>query len=116
MNAVWETSPASARDVLERIEADTDWAYTTVKTMLARLVDKGTLTVRKRANTSLYEPLVTRRQARRLAVRSLIDRAFDGTFGSLLQHLVADQRMSKKDRVRLAAMLEELDGAAGEKG
>ena len=38
--------------------------------MLARLAEKGALSVRKRANTSLYEPLVSRGDARRSAVRS----------------------------------------------
>ncbi|MEE9126017.1 MAG: BlaI/MecI/CopY family transcriptional regulator [Planctomycetota bacterium] len=105
INVVWERSPASARDVLEQTEAQTGWAYTTVKTILSRLVEKGALRTRKRANTSLYEPLVSRKDARRSAVRSLLDRAFDGTFGGLLQHLVTDEKLSKKDRERLEAML-----------
>ncbi len=105
INVVWERSPASARDVLELTEAETGWAYTTVKTLLSRLVEKGALRMRKRANTSLYEPLVSRKDARRSAVRSLLDRAFDGTFGGLLQHLVTDEKLSKKDRDKLKAML-----------
>ncbi len=105
INVVWERSVASARDVLEQTEAETGWAYTTVKTILSRLVEKGALRVRKRANTSLYEPLVSRKAARRSAVRSLLDRAFDGAFGGLLQHLVTDEKLSKKDREELKAML-----------
>lgn len=113
MNAVWAQSPASARDVLERVEAETGWAYSTVKTLLARLVEKGALGEHKRANTSIYEPLVTRRQARRSALRALLDTAFDGAFGSLMQHMVADEKLSKKDRRRLAEMLRELDDEKG---
>ena len=107
MNAVWAGSPASARDVLERTVDETHWAYTTVKTTLARLVEKGVLAERKRANTSLYDPLVTRDQARHSAVRLLLDKAFDGAFGPLLQHLVAKEKLSRKDRRKLAAMLAE---------
>ncbi len=109
MQAVWEHSPASARDVLERIEGDTSWAYTTVKTMLARLVDKGALAERKRANTNLYEPLVTQRDARRRALRSLVERAFDGTFGSLMQHLIVEEKLSRKDRDKLTELLAEAE-------
>lgn len=107
INVVWESSPATARDVLERTEEATGWAYTTVRTILSRLVEKGALRMRKRANTSLYEPLISQRDARRSALRSLLDRAFDGTFGSLLQHLVTDEKLSKKDRQKLEAMLRE---------
>lgn len=113
MNAVWERFPASARDLVERLERETQWAYTTVKTLLQRLVDKGALSVRMRANQGLYEPLITREQARRSALRSLVDKAFDGTFGSLLQHMVSAERLSPKDRARLQNLLDEVDGTPG---
>lgn len=113
MQAVWQHSPASARDVLERVVDDTDWAYSTVKTVLARLVEKGALREQKRANTSLYEPLVTREAARREAVRSLLDKAFDGTFGSLVQHMVSAEKLNKREREKLARMLSELDRKDG---
>src|SRR5262245_21436844 len=96
MRAVWARTPASARDVLEHAEGEAEWAYTTVKTLLARLVEKGALSMRMRGNVSLYEPRVTMRQARIAALRSLVDRAFDGTFGTLLQHLIAEEKLSPR--------------------
>ena len=114
MHVLWKRSPASVRDVLEAVEADTGWAYTTVKTILGRLAEKGVVAVRKRANTSYYEPQVSRQQARQTAVRSLIDKAFDGTFGSLIQHLVIDERLSQRDRERLAEMMRQDDSAKDE--
>lgn len=108
MNALWDRSPAKARVLLERV-AETGWAYSTVKTILARLVDKGAVEMGKQGNTSVYEPLVSRDSARRSAVHSLLDKAFDGTFGSLLQHFVTEERLSRRDREKLAAMLVELD-------
>ncbi len=110
MNAVWASHPASVRDVLERVGDETDWAYTTVKTILGRLVEKGALSTRKRANVSLFEPLVSRSQARGSALRSLVERAFDGTFGSLFQHMLADEKLSKRDREELASLLAERTG------
>ena len=109
MKAVWEGSPASARDVLERTGSATGWAYSTVKTILTRLVGKGALREGKRTNTSFYVPLVSRDQARRSELRSFLDRAFDGTFGSLLQHLVDDEKLTRRGRRKLAEMIEELD-------
>lgn len=109
MTALWERSPASVRDVLERIEPKTAWAYSTVKTILERLVEKKVLRVRKRANSGLFEPLITREEARRTAVRSLLEKAFDGGFGSLVQHLFAEEKLSQKERRQLTRMLEELE-------
>ena len=109
MQAVWAGAPASARDVLDRVGRDTEWAYTTVKTLLARLVEKDALSVRMRGNVSLYEPLITKRQAQVAALRSLVEKAFDGTFGSLVHHLIAEEKLSSRDRRALARMLEEAD-------
>jgi BlaI family penicillinase repressor len=113
MRAVWARSPASARDVLEHAEAETGWAYTTVKTLLARLVEKGALTMRMRGNVSLYAPCMSMRQARMAALRALVDRAFDGTFGTLLQHLIAEEKLSARDRATLARMIRDVDREDG---
>lgn len=104
MRAVWQGAPASARDVLARAAA-TGWAYTTVKTLLARLVDKGALAAERRGNTSFYTPIWQPAEARRTALRSLLRAAFDGSFGGLLQHLVDDEPLSKRERAKLEELL-----------
>lgn len=110
MQAVWNRAPASARDVLDEVGEETGWAYTTVKTLLARLVEKGALSEGRQANVNIYEPRITRNEARGSALRSLLDRAFDGTFGSLFQHLIAEERLSARDVKTLERMLHEVDG------
>ena len=106
IRALWQRHPASARDVLEALHGETGWAYTTVKTLLARLVAKGAAAVRLRANTSLYEPLLTEAEARRTEVKLLVDRAFGGASVPLLRFVLADEKLSAKDRAELRAMLE----------
>ncbi len=106
MRILWDRHPATAREVLEDLEAETGWAYTTTKTILARLADKEAVSVEMRGNTSLYRPLVTRDLARKSAVRSLVDRAFDGTLGSLLHHLIDEEKLSTRDRAKLREMLD----------
>lgn len=113
MEALWERSPATVRDVMERIGGRTGWAYTTVKTILERMAAKGWLRRRTRERVGWFEPLVTRRTARRSAVRSLLDSAFDGAFGSLLHHLVSEEKLSPGERRRLASLLDEDDRRRG---
>ncbi len=109
MNVVWDRSPASGRDVLEAVEKKTRWAYTTVKSLLARLEEKGAVRMRKRGNTSYFEPAVSRDHARRSAVRSLLEKAFDGAAGSLVQHMLKTERLSEKDRRKLAELISEME-------
>ena len=105
MQALWQGSPASVREVWARCHASTSWAYTTVKTLLGRLVEKGVVKSAKRGNAHVFEPLVTRGSARREAVRSLLQRAIDGTLGSLVQHLMTEERLSARDRRALRELL-----------
>ena len=107
MNRVWEDHPTNARAVLEGVVDETGWAYTTVKTMMNRLVEKGVLREKKRDGTSQYEPKLTRSGARAAALRALMDRAFDGAVGPMMSFLVKDEKLSKRDRDDLQRMLEE---------
>jgi BlaI family penicillinase repressor len=107
MNALWKHHPATARELIEYLPEGIQWAYTTVKTLLTRLDAKGAVSERKRGNTSVYEPLVSREKARRSALSSFLDRAFDGAVEPLMHFLVEDQKLSEKQRQELIHILQE---------
>ena len=112
MNALWASQPATARQIVSRLPAEVSWAYTTVKTLLARLVEKGAPKESKQGNRSVYEPLLSRTGARRSALKVLANQAFDGALGPLLHFLVSEEGLSERQRGELAALLErhEKDG------
>lgn len=105
MRCLWLRSPATARDVLDALRGETRWAYTTVKTVLARLEAKGAVSAQMRGNTSWYAPRVAQGEARSRAVRGLVDRAFEGAFGSLFHYLADPKSLSKKERAELRRAL-----------
>jgi BlaI family penicillinase repressor len=105
MNALWDKHPAKARDIVERLPSSVNWAYTTVKTMLDRLAEKKAVSKSKRGNTGLYEPCLSRRQARRTALRMVLNRAFDGAFGPMMYFLMEDESLSAGERKELIKIL-----------
>lgn len=113
MNALWKKNPATARDLIEHLPKNTNWAYTTIKTMLTRLVTKNAISERKKGNTSVYEPLLSKSKARKKAVLSLMNQAFDGTVGPLMHFIVEKEKLSKSQREELIRILKEED-AGGE--
>jgi len=116
MTALWKGHPATARELTERLPAEVRWAYTTVKTLLARLAAKGAVSERKRGNTSVYEPLVTQDKARRSAVSALLKQAFGGAVAPFL-HFLADERdLSPRQRRALLDALEKERSGRKEKG
>ena len=106
MNALWDEHPATARDIAARLPAEVNWAYTTIKTMLTRLVEKKVVTERKRGNTSVYEPILSRQRAQRSALRTLADVAFDGAFGPLMHFLAEEEKLTGRQRRELVKILE----------
>ena len=106
MNALWQEHPATARELMQRLPKGVSWAYTTIKTMLSRLVDKDAVAEHKQGNTSLYKPLISQRKARSSAFRSLLDQAFDGAMGPLMHFLIEENHLNDKQRRELVGALQ----------
>ena len=113
MNALWENHPATARDVMDRLPTGVKWAYTTIKTMLTRLVEKKAVSETKQGNTSVYDPLLSQRRARVSAFRSLVDQAFDGAMGPLVHFLVEEKQLTPKQQAELVELLREENEGKG---
>lgn len=105
MKALWEAWPATARDIAGRLPADVSWAYTTIKTMLSRLAEKKAVRETKSGNVGLYEPLLTRQNAQRSALKSLVNQAFDGAFGPLMHFLLEDRKLTGRQKEELLKIL-----------
>jgi BlaI family transcriptional regulator, penicillinase repressor len=106
MNALWKKSPATAREIMELIPGDAAWAYTTVKTMLSRLVAKEAVSEHKRSNVSFFEPLIARDNAQKNVFIDLFDKVLDGTIEPLMCYLIEEKKLSKKEQQKLILMLE----------
>jgi BlaI family penicillinase repressor len=116
MDVIWRRYPASVRDVHEALADETGWAYSTVKTMCARLVEKRVLAASKQGNSSLVTPRITRDDARQTAVGSLLQRAFAGAASGLMQHLLGEGRLSTKERRELRELLDQESARERPKG
>ncbi len=106
MNALWKRYPATAREIADNLPSKTQWAYTTIKTLLARLAAKNAVSEQKRGNTSVYEPLVSMKKARRTALRTFLNQAFDGAVEPLLNFLAEERSLSDKQRKDLVKILQ----------
>lgn len=114
MSLLWEKHPATAREIGERLPEDVSWAYTTIKTLLSRLVKKNAIAEKKIGNVSVYEPLISQKNAQRSAVKSLLQKAFGGTVGPMLHFLMDEQDISESKRKEMLKILDEMDREQGE--
>ena len=107
IQAVWEAEPCAAPTIQEALEADRDWSYSTVKTMMDRMVTKGLLTTERIRNLILYRSAITRKQAQKGEVMRTLKRAFDGALTPMMQFLLDDSSLSQEQLSELETFIKE---------
>ncbi len=112
LEALWTAERATAREVTEAVAPRRGWAYSTVKTMLDRMVEKGLVAARQVGSVWEYTAAVPQQRARRWAWRRFVDVAFGGAVAPTLAFVAKEtkQSLSKEERAELKKMLEEMEG------
>jgi len=87
LNALWSIQEGNVKAVQSVVARSRPLAYTTIMTVLERLVRKGRLKRRKTGRSFIYSPEASRDAMRRAAVRELVDGFFDGSEPELIRFL-----------------------------
>ncbi len=88
MNILWSDGSLSVRQVCDILNEDKKVAYTTVQTVLNVLERKKYVESVKDGKAYIYSAIVTKRDARTEALKSLVQQFFNGSEEALAQHLV----------------------------
>jgi len=105
MQAVWENQPCAAPTVQELLQKQKGWHYSTVKTLMDRMVTKGLLSAEKIRNLTLYRSAVTRKQAQKGEITRAVKRAFDGALTPMMQFLVDTNQLSQEQLRELEVLI-----------
>jgi len=87
LRALWQLGEGNVKAVQQIVAESRPLAYTTIMTVLDRLVRKGMLARHKVGRCYAYAPRATRDAARRAALRELLDGYFDGSEEELMRFL-----------------------------
>lgn len=107
MQVVWERKAVTAAEVIAALAEPTGWQHRTVRTLLARLTDKGVLVAEADGNRYVYRPRVSRSKCVREESRSFLQRVFGGNEAELLVHFVRDADISPEQIEELQRLLDE---------
>lgn len=107
MRILWERSPLTATEVVERLAAnDASWHPKTARTLLTRLVRKKALDYKANGRAYVYSPLVSEEESVAVASESFLDRVFGGSLRPMLTHFVERRKLGKDDLEELRRLLE----------
>jgi BlaI family transcriptional regulator, penicillinase repressor len=104
MRALWRHQPCAVGTIQEALAASKGWAYSTVKTTMDRMVRKGLLRVQQIRHLRVYHATVEEMEAKRGEFSRMLQRAFDGALGPMMQFLVEQEGLSAGDAHQLREM------------
>lgn len=113
LEVLWKKKEASVREVADELSKRKPVAYTTVLTMFKILDRKGLVSHRTEGRAFIYSPAISRSEARKQALESLLRQFFNGSPSVLAQHLLSEHDM---DLAEIKALQEKVDATTAKGG
>ena len=113
IQAVWDNEPCAAPTVQEELESHKNWHYSTVKTLMDRMVAKGLLKTEKIRNLFLYRSAITRVEAQKGEIMRAVKRAFDGALAPMMQFMLDEHNLSQKQLAELESLIRKKRSRSG---
>src|SRR5690242_12330403 len=105
IKAVWDAEPCTAPAIQEKLFKSTGWHYSTVRTMMDRMVAKGALTAKKEGKLTIYHSAVTRTEAQRGELVYALKHIFNGALTPMVQCLLENQDLDENELASLEALI-----------
>src|ERR671919_243911 len=105
MDILYRRARATANEVMAELPGNT--SYSTVRTQLRVLEEKGHVRHEEEGLRYVYMPAVPRRAARKSALKHLVDTFFDGSAENAVAALLGGEgaRVSEEELERIAALV-----------
>jgi BlaI family transcriptional regulator, penicillinase repressor len=107
MQVLWDRGRASARDITDDLNTSEPVAHSTVQTLLRQLETKGAVGHEATGRTFVFFPRLKEDKVKRTAARDLLERVFGGNVGSLVAHLLKNERLSRTELDELHRLIDD---------
>lgn len=109
MKVLWEQPNITLSDIVKDLE-DKNWSYSTIKTLLRRLVDKGVVAVDKRvANSFKYKAAIKEQDCKIKEVNNFLQRVFDGSVSMFVSTLARESNLTEHERKDLMDIINKME-------
>src|SRR5579862_945833 len=108
MKVIWQVEtcePCTAPIVQEKLHDSTGWTYSTVRTLMDRMVAKGVLKAKKEGKLTIYQSAVTRAEAQHGELFYAMKHAFNGALTPMVQCLLETNEISEDELAKLEEMI-----------
>jgi BlaI family transcriptional regulator, penicillinase repressor len=106
IKAIWENEPCTAPAIQEKLFKPMGWTYSTVRTLMDRMVAKGVLKARKEGKLTIYNSAVTREQAQHGELFYALKHAFNGALTPMVQCLLESKDLNAEELAQLESLIQ----------
>ncbi|MBC8182036.1 BlaI/MecI/CopY family transcriptional regulator [candidate division KSB1 bacterium] len=111
LRTLWNAGQLSVREVHDLLTETYNWAYTTTKTMMDRMVNKELLNRESFHGVFIYKPLITRPAGLARMVQFFADRVLEMDVGSVVSLFARSKSLTPEEIDELNNLLvEKKDG------
>ena len=108
LEVLWDR-PGSLIGEIRSALSDSGWSYSTIKTLVSRLVGKGALEAKDSPQGKRYYPAVDEDESRRDETRHFLDRIYNGSVRILFSNLVRDSKLSDEELEELMGLIDKME-------
>ena len=105
LRTLWKKGRLSVREVHDQLQETYGWAYTTTKTMMDRMVEKGLLNRQSFHGVYLYKPMITRPAGLARMVQFFADRVLEMDVGSVVSLFARSKALTPEEIEQLNDLL-----------
>ena len=108
MELLWQ-SPRTLMELVNDLTERVGWSKSTITTMVRRMDDKGLISFRTEGRTKIFFPAASREAVTTRETDSLLNRAYNGSLGLLVNAMAQSNRLTQADIDELYAILKEAE-------
>lgn len=106
MQVLWEYGQCDLNTILDKLNRKSDKNKNTIKTLLRRLMLKGSVESKKMGLNTVYVPKVKKEKFLANENEYFLEKLYNGKMGNLLLNFVENKKVTKEERQRLIDILE----------
>jgi predicted transcriptional regulator len=110
LRVLWETGPATVRQVNEALNKSRPTGYTTTLKLMQIMTEKGFLDRNESERTHVYRAAVTQEATQSRMVGELLDKVFEGSAEALVMKALSAKQVSAGELTRIRELIDKFEG------
>ena len=109
LKLIWDEKELSSREIHDRISENTNWAYSTTRTVLERMVKKGYLRKGRFHGIYLYTTNISKVKAFAIQISAFAEKILENDYFSILPLFTKKEILTEKELEELKQLLNSKD-------